>query len=43
MGALLDGYTANTEAVQELKGEVERLVEKVDKQEVEIKVIRNAK
>mgnify|MGYP000906042008 FL=1 len=41
--ALFDGYEHNTEAIEELKDKVDALAGKVDKQEVEIRVIKGAK
>lgn len=41
--ALFDGYKQNTEAIRELKDKVDALACKVDKQEVEIRVIKGAK
>ncbi len=41
--ALFDGYKQNTEAINRLETKFDALSEKVDKQEVEIRVIKGAK
>jgi predicted nucleic acid-binding Zn-ribbon protein len=41
--ALFDGYIQNTEAINRLETKLDALAERVDKQEVEIRVIKGAK
>ncbi len=41
--ALFDGYNQNTQAINRLETKFDALAEKVDKQEVEIRVIKGAK
>jgi methyl-accepting chemotaxis protein len=41
--ALFDGYKENAEAINRLDAKFDQLAEKVDKQEVEIRVIKGAK
>lgn len=43
INALFDGYKQNTEAIYKLEGKFDELAGKVEKQEVEIRVIKGAK
>lgn len=40
LDALFDGYKANTEAIQELKGEVQVLKKEVETHEVKLKIVQ---
>ncbi|AOY78258.1 hypothetical protein BJL90_06200 [Clostridium formicaceticum] len=43
INSLFDGYLQNTEAINRVEGKVDHLTEKVEKQELEIRVIKGGK